>query len=552
LTRLAINIFRSVSIAGLVGATLCFCLSLTPSLMPRSYVVQGLLSGSSAAVGYGLGLLLVWLWTYMELPGLRPEVHRKARIAMACLALVLSLGFLRQAAEWQNSIRALMGLAPVDTADPFKLIAVTLVTLAIAILAGYLFKLTVAFCRARIGRFVPRRVALVVSIALTAALMWSVTEGVLFKGALRMADTSFQEVDALMEDETPMPTDPGKTGSAASLIRWKDLGRQGRNFVSSGPGPDEFRSFAGAAAAEPLRVYVGLNAAETPEARARLALDELKRSGGFDRSVLVVIVPTGTGWVDPAAVDTLEYLHRGDVATVAVQYSYLASWMSLMVEPAYGSETARALFKEVYGYWTTLPRDRRPRLYLHGLSLGALNSQLSADLYDVIADPFQGALWSGPPFSSTTWASVTASRNAGSPAWLPTLRDGSIVRFTDQQNRLEIPGATWGPIRVVYLQYASDPVTFFDWRSLYREPAWLKGERGPDVSPSFRWVPVVTMLQLGFDAMIATTSPMGHGHVYAPEHYIDAWLEVTQPEGWNPEDIERLKTVFRNRFADQY
>lgn len=82
---------------------------------------------------------------------------------------------------------------------------------------------------------------------------------------------------------------------------------------------------------EPIRTYVGLQGAETPEERARLALAELKRAGGFDRSVVVIVTPTGTGWIDPAALTALEYLHHGDVASVAVQYSYLNSPLSLTV-----------------------------------------------------------------------------------------------------------------------------------------------------------------------------------------------------------------------------
>ena len=58
--------------------------------------------------------------------------------------------------------------------------------------------------------------------------------------------------------------------------------------------------------------------------------------GAFERSVLVLVMPVGTGWVDPAAVDTLEYLHGGDVASVALQYSYLTSVLSLWIEPEYG------------------------------------------------------------------------------------------------------------------------------------------------------------------------------------------------------------------------
>lgn len=258
-------------------------------------------------------------------------------------------------------------------------------------------------------------------------------------------------------------------------------------------------------------------------------------------------MPTGTGWIDPEALDTVEYLLHGDVASVAVQYSYLTSWLSLLVEPGYGADAADALFDAVYGYWTTLPRDRRPKLYLHGLSLGAMNSQGSVDLFDVISDPFQGALWSGPPFPSALWRSVTADRVAGSSAWLPRYRDSSAIRFTSQENALDIPGAHWGAMRIVYLQYASDPVTFFDPHSFYREPDWMKPPRGPDVSPALNWFPVVTGLQLLADMALATTSPMGYGHVYAPEHYIDAWMAVTDPQGITAEDVTRLKARFSVR-----
>lgn len=539
------------SIPGLAVAALFFSLSLTPSLMPRSPFVQGALSGTSAACGYLIGVFAVWLWDYLEVP--RPPLPSgrigTAIILIPCIAV--SAWFLWQEASWQDSIRNLMGLEPIAAADPLKLLAVAVVVFIALIALGRLFSRLSGLSYAWLSRFVPRRLAHVVGTLLAIALFWSVAEGIFFQVTLRVVDSSFREADALIDDDTPMPADPAKTGSAASLVAWKQLGRQGRHFITSGPTGKEVGEFLHAAARDPIRVYVGLNAAETAEERAKLALAELKRQGAFDRSVLLVIVPTGTGWVDPAAIDTVEYLHRGDIASVALQYSYLASWLSLLVEPGYGSDAAQALFKEVYGYWATLPRDHRPKLYLHGLSLGAMNSQLSANLYDVIGDPFQGALWSGPPYSSATWKWVTENRNAGSPAWLPRFRDSSIIRFTNQENALNIPGAVWGPIRVVFLQYASDPVTFFEWRSFYRKPDWLAFPRGPDVSPSFHWIPVITMLQLGFDSMIATTSPMGYGHVYAPEHYIDAWLAVTEPSGWNADDIHRLKALFSAKFRDQ-
>src|SRR5262249_37636737 len=146
-----------------------------------------------------------------------------------------------------------------------------------------------------------------------------------------------------------------------------------------------------------------------------------------------------------------------------LQYSYLASWLSLLVEPGYGADAARALFNEIYGYWITLPRDNLPRLYLHGLSLGAMNSEQSTDLIEALAEPFAGARWSGPHYSSRLWRFLTGRRNPGSHAWLPRFRDGSFVRFMNQHGEAAGPdsasNAAWGPMRVIYLQYASDPVT---------------------------------------------------------------------------------------------
>jgi len=524
---------------------LFFAASLTPTLLPRSFLTQGVLSGCSVAAGYGIGVFGSWLWAYMELPrpkGCLPRLVRRA--AMTGCALV-ALIFLWQAARWQNSIRELMGLEPVDTAHPFEVALIALAVFAFLMALARLFRLTLRFVEIRVNCFLPRRVSNVIGVIAAVALFWSVISGVLFQVTLRVADASFREYDELIEPDTERPRDPLKTGSSASLLAWDELGRAGRQFISSGPTREEISAFSGRAALEPIRVYVGLRSAHTLKARAKLALEELKRVGGFERSVLIVVTPTGTGWVDPAAMNSVEYLHDGAVASVALQYSYLASWLSLLVEPGYGADAARSLFKEIYGYWITLPKDRRPRLYLHGLSLGATNSEQSTDLTEVLGDPFAGALWSGPPYSSKLWRSLTDRRNPGSPAWLPRFRDGSFVRFMNQYGEDagsdSAPNSPWGPMRVVYLQYASDPVTFFDYRSFYREPDWMLPPRGPDVSPQLRWYPVVTLLQLSLDMAMATTAPIGYGHVYAAAHYIDGWIVVTDVRDWSPEEITRLK-----------
>lgn len=532
---------ESLSGVGLLLGTLFFAASLTPTLVPRTHLTQGVLAGACLAAGYGLGVLWHWLWAYLELPEPRGRAARiiNAAITVACLAVLVL--FLWRAAHWQNTIRALMDMEPVTSAHPFKVSAIALLTFAVLLGLGRLFKLVTRALAAQVRRVVPRRVANVAGAVIAIVIFWSLANNVLFRAALHVLDASFREFDALLEPDRPQPTAPGKTGGPESLISWQQLGRAGREFIASGPSAEEIRAQTGRDALEPIRVYVGLPGADSPAARATLALAEMKRVGAFERSTLVVVTPTGTGWIDPAAMDSLEYLLHGDVASVALQYSYLSSPLSLLAQPEYGSEAARALFAEVYGYWTTLPKASRPKLYLHGLSLGAMNSARSAELFEMIGDPIQGALWSGPPFESRVWRHITDARNPGSPAWLPEFRDGAFVRFMNQHGSPVPADTPWGPMRIVFLQYASDAITFFDFRDLYRRPAWMYPPFGPDVSPELRWVPVVTMLQLALDMSVSTETPIGFGHVYAPQHYVDAWLAVTGAPDWAPDALASLK-----------
>jgi uncharacterized membrane protein len=63
----------------------------------------------------------------------------------------------------------------------------------------------------------------------------------------------------------------------------------------------------------------------------------------------------------------------------------------------------------------------------------------------------------GPPFESRIWRSITDNRNPGTPEWLPQFRDRRLVRFMNQNGPTVSADAPWGALRVVYLQYASDP-----------------------------------------------------------------------------------------------
>lgn len=543
LRRLSRFVWRrldALSAGGWLFGLLFAALSLTPSLVPRNFVVQGILSGCTFAAGYGIGVFLVWLWDFLELRWPNRRVARWTGRLCALACLVLTISFLWFWTGWQNSVRAGMGAQPVEATQPLLVALIAIVPAAVLIGLGTLIVHGVRLVARWLGRLIPRRVALVGAMILVGLATAAIVDGVIARGLFFAADRFYGNFDRLVGISQPAPTDPLRSGSASSLIDWDTIGLDARVYVESGPTAEEISALTGKEAETPLRVYVGLRSAEGPEERAALALAEMDRVGAFDRAVLVLIMPVGTGWVEPAAIDTLEFLHRGDVASVAVQYSYLTSWLSLVSEPDVGVETARALFNAVYARWTEMDRASRPRLYLHGLSLGAYSSAASAPLYDILGDPFDGALWVGPPFATASWRTTTASRDPGSPVWRPRIGNETAVRFANEGSDLE-GHIHWGPLRIVYLQYPSDPIVFFEPTLAYREPLWLSGSRAPSVSPLLNWYPVVTFLQLLLDMALAQTAEIGYGHVYSPQDYFDAWVALTDPQGFSPQELSGLK-----------
>jgi uncharacterized membrane protein len=530
-----------LSTGGLFVGLVFFALSLTPSLIPRQYWLQGILSGSVFAAGYAVGLFIEWLLDYLGLVARNKPWSPWVRAILLIGGALLAVTFLWLSTDWQNSIRAGMGMAPVEIHQPVRMALIALLPALILIGFGTLIVRAVQTVSYWLARVIPRRAALVSGIIIVALLSSTIVDGVLIRWILAAADRTYAEFDQLAGSLEPPPADPLRSGSAASLVAWDTIGRDARAYVQSGPTREEIEAMTGHRAETPLRVYVGLRSAETIEERARLALAEMQRVGAFDKSILVLIMPVGTGWVDPAAIDTLEFLHDGDVASVALQYSYLTSWLSLVTEPDVGVAAAQALFNVVYDHWTNLPANDRPRLYLHGLSLGAYSSQASATLYDILGDPFDGALWVGPPFASGAWRNFTENRDPESPWWLPHFGDGSTVRFAGAGHVLESAGGRWGATRILYLQYPSDPIVFFEPTMLYRPPEWLSGQRPPEISQLLNWYPVVTFFQLLLDMALAQTSPIGFGHVYAPTDYLDAWTVLTDPTGWTEQDLGQLR-----------
>ncbi len=530
-----------VSKPGVLTGLILALLTLLPSMLPKSGVTQGAVLGITFAIGYAFGATWQWAWHFLEMPAPSGRFWRAtAWLAFVVLAYFLGSNLWRHVG-WQNTVRQTFGMEPVSPVVWLLIVPVSLLFAAlIFVLARSLRKLFNIIVR-WLDRHLPRRLALLIGGVAFTALLWGLWSGVLVDGFFALANQVMAPLDASTDEGITRPDSPNRSGSPGSLVEWSTLGRQGRTFVSTGPTVGDLNLFHGGGALEPIRVYAGLRSAPTVEERAMLVLNELIRTNAFEREVLVVATTTGTGKLETNAMDSLDFVTKGDVAVAGVQYSYLSSVLSLLGDEDEVKETSQVVFDTIHGYWSALPEDDRPEFYLYGLSLGAFGVESILTSIEIINSPIDGALLVGPPFVSELWSQLIEERDPGSTPALPTYEQGRTVRFTNEHSVASLSSGEWGGTRILYLQNASDPIVFFDPDLLLDQPDWLReGQRGVEINEGFIWIPFVTMWQVLTDLASAGSVPEGFGHLYTKQANADAWIAVTQPEDWSPADTERL------------
>ncbi|NVJ15531.1 alpha/beta-hydrolase family protein [Myxococcus sp. AM010] len=534
------------TLPGAWGALLFACLAFTPSLLPRSGPFQGFVSGLSAAMGYGLGVLGAWLWREFSPRPARTPSPRAWR-GFFVTALVALSGALLLGWHWQQRIRELMGVPHPGNAGYLLAPVVAAAFFILLIAAGRGLRAVYRRLDARLVRHIGPRAARATSGLAVVVLTALVASGVLWDGLIALADQTLSVRDATTDEGVFQPRTALRSGGPSSRVSWESLGREGRNFVGGGPSMADLAAFEGAAVKEPIRVYAGYASAPDAEARATLAVEDLERAGGFDRAYLLVVTTTGSGWVVPEAVDAFEYLTRGDSAIVAMQYSHLWSWLSVLVDQERARESGRALFDVVYERWSRLPEGHRPKLLVFGESLGSYGGETAFSGERDLANRTDGALFVGPPNFNTLYREFTDHRDAGSPEVAPVYRNGRIVRFSRRPGTdLPPASAPWGDSRVLYLLHPSDPIIWWSPRLLLQRPDWLREPRGHDVLGAMVWLPFVTFWQVTADLPLGMEVPAGYGHVYTGEH-VDAWVALLRPEGWTDEQTARLRGVLRAR-----
>ena len=352
--------WRQTTVPGVWGAFVFACLSFTPSLLPRSGLIQGIVAGVTAAIGYGVGLVLAaggggHSPTATPAPptvDMADHLDRRRAGARPLLRPGASTGSTRSAVSW---------------ASPTYNIA-----LVVSLAGGRR-----SSCSALLVSAEPR----------PAGRSTGGSRGSSGAGSVRAPRTPW--------GGSPSPASPTSSSAASCSTGWSNAanedvrgggtprrprgcsnrrppcvragrarwstgtpGWQGRTFTGTGPtAADITAGTMHRPAKEPIRAYTGLATARGPRrtGRGSPSTTSSTRAGSNARTCWSSGT-TGSGWIKRLLRRHLRVPDRGgDSAIVGMQYSYLPSWMSYLVDQTKAREAGRALFDAVYERWSALP-----------------------------------------------------------------------------------------------------------------------------------------------------------------------------------------------------
>lgn len=538
-----VRVKPSWSILGVVLAGLGYIGSMTPSLLPRPTATQIMASALVAMTMYAIGAIIQGTAGAIrrsragDVGGLTDSPTRRRWIVTGAV-IVFAAAFTGLGVSWQTDQFAATGVP----GSPPNALLVIVGTLAACVGLLYLARGLRAVGRgfaSKIGKHTtwPFTVRTLIGGTLTLVCVL-----ILMVAGLSVSMVFFNKMNNSTAGQTP-PTSPSRSGSPTSLVPWQSLGNEGRDFISGGPSPSQIQSVTGRPALEPIRIYTGLESADSLQAQANLALADLKRAGGLQRESIIVYTPSTNGLVDPSAAEAAEYVTGGDVASVSMQYTVLPSFLSIILSQSTSLDSGKILFQTIREAIEQLPATSRPKLYVYGESLGAFGSQAPFTNLGVngLTSQADGALWAGPPANSTYWQQISALSTSG-PTWAPIVDDGSVIRFAADEAGLAQPPLPWGPKRGVFLQNATDAVVWWSPTLIASRPGWLNTPRGPDVPAAMQWFPLITFELVLVDMPAAGSMPPGIGHNYLP-NIGPAWVSVLAPPNWTPAQTQRLQAA---------
>lgn len=336
-----------------------------------------------------------------------------------------------------------------------------------------------------------------------------------FKGLQHVFQSAETSGDAVEAAYATAPTSAYVSAGPRSEVPFETIGREGRRFVNMALTVAEIEAVMGGPAKPPIRVFVGLETKATTSERADLAMRELEALGAFERKHIVFMSPTGTGYLNYVTAESLEFLTRGDVALVAMQYSLRPSPLSLF-RVGIGIDQNNSFLHALKWRIAAIPEDRRPRLHIFGESLGAQTSE------DVFAEEGTEGLHrvgiDRGLFLGTPAATKFRQRWLSDPASVDP--DGEIVEVDNYAEFLALPDDVRARARYFFLTHHNDSMPKFWFPLAVQAPAWMgpPETREPGVPKETAWRPYTTFLITFIDVKNAMNVIPGqfvaNGHDY--------------------------------------
>lgn len=365
------------------------------------------------------------------------------------------------------------------------------------------------------------------------------------------------------------------SGIEGSPVVWAKQGGQGQRFLTEMPHAEDINKVMGITTAkEPSRAYVSLTHAdealgehEKMLQRVDMLFDDLEQQGVFGRyrtlddgtvevleaprQHLMVAATTSSGFVNPVAASSFEFMNGGNTAILAVQ-SGTSKAAGEMHHMARATATHHEILKRLEARLDALPKTvERPLTYVYGESYGAWTSQnvlLGTGDGNMSALARKLGKWNGevswvdgreltPEIGRERFRNLGIDRAmyVGTPkfamlrpglAGVEELTGGDRPLVRTVRNLIqakEISAEDAANTRVTFLQHDADPVGLFHPKLLWEKAEFLgpKASRGDNVSPHQRWFPIVTGIQTALDQQMAQYFKQGvleaKGHDYRSE-----------------------------------
>jgi uncharacterized membrane protein len=212
---------RPLGLAGFAFSVVFFCLSQTPSMLPRSPILQGAVSGVTAALGYGLGATLGVLVRRFRWWEPDPRMARVALWVLFVVAPLLGLLFLALGTGWQQELRERLDMDRMQTYDIIRIVGVAVLVFAVILLIARLLRLATRRLARLLGRIVPKPVAYGVGFLVVVYLGVGFVEDFLLSNMVTVANQTASLANGRTSPGITVPISPKLSGSAASLVAWR-------------------------------------------------------------------------------------------------------------------------------------------------------------------------------------------------------------------------------------------------------------------------------------------------------------------------------------------